>query len=295
MNVSDPMSKLVILGHTGFVGHRLKEYLEAKHPQIQVVGISSKDIDLTNLEASKQLGDCLDINTCVIMCSGIKSNYGNSLDTYIRNVQMAENVCRVLAEHPVRRFIFFSSIAVYGVDKHNPRITEDTMVEADTHYGLSKYDSERLLALEMARRKSGSLALLRTSTIYGPHEKIIAPTPSGFLTTYLAGGEVSLWGDGTDLREFLFIEDLVRIVDMLIGNPFCGVLNLGGGAGHSYMEAIRVIEKILGKHLIVQHKPRSKHKVDKVYDISLFRSLFPQFMFTPLEDGLSFILKHQGR
>lgn len=295
MNAAGTINKFVILGHTGFVGHRLKEYLEAKHPQVQVVGLSSKDIDLTNKENSRQLSHYLDMNTCVVMCSGVKSNYGNNLDTYIRNVQMVENVCRVLAEHPVKRLIFFSSIAVYGVDKHDLNITENTMVEPDTHYGLSKYDSERLLMLEFARLQNSSLALLRTSTIYGPNEKIVAPTPSGFLATYLAGGEVALWGDGTDLREFLFIEDLVRIVDLLIFNAFSGALNLGGGAGRSYMEAIHIIEKMSGKKLDVHHKPRSKKKVDKVYDLALFRSIFPKFIFTPLEDGLNFILKHQGR
>ena len=288
------MNKFVILGHTGFVGLRLKEYLEAKHPQAKVTGISSKDIDLTNKENSRQLSNYLDMNTCVIMCSGVKSNYGNNLDTYIKNVQMVENVCRVLAEHPVKRLMFFSSIAVYGVDKHNLNITENTMVVPDTHYGLSKYDSERLLKLEFARLKNSSLALLRTSTIYGPNEKIVAPTPSGFLTTYLDGGEVTLWGDGTDLREFLFIEDLVRIVDLLIFNAFSGVINLGGGAGRSYMEAIHIIENILGKKLGVHHKARNKNQVDKLYDLALFRSLFPQFVFTPLEDGLRFMLKHQG-
>ncbi|MDP3734347.1 MAG: NAD-dependent epimerase/dehydratase family protein, partial [Nanoarchaeota archaeon] len=284
------MKRIVILGHSGFVGNNIFHFLHKKYPAVEIIGKSSNDIDLTSEEQTQKLQQCFNLDTVVIMTSGIKSNYGNDLSTFHKNVVMAENVCKILSTYPVRKFIFLSSIAVYGVDSNNTAITEKTPVITDSYYGLSKYISEELLALEFLKCKDSSLIIVRTPTIYGPHEKITAATPSGFLTTYLQGGEVTLWGDGSDLREFLFIDDLVKAIDLLIFSDFSGVLNIGDGLGNSYTEAVNFISQLLGKKLSIHSKERSKQKVDKIYDSSLFKSLFPDFLFTPLEKGLQAII-----
>ncbi len=175
------IKKVVILGHTGFVGHRIKAYFEEKHSELETIGISSKEIDLTDAGQCSRLKEYFDIETLVIMCSGIKSNYGNDLDVYDKNVRMVANICKVFSQNPVKRFTFFSSIAVYGVDVDNAHMTENDSLEPDTYYGLSKFDSERLLGFEFSKLKDSSLVILRPSIIYGPGETIIASTPSGFL------------------------------------------------------------------------------------------------------------------
>jgi UDP-glucose 4-epimerase len=287
--------RLVILGHTGFVGRRVQEYFAQRYPGLEVVGLSSQEIDLTKPDQAARLAEHLDADTDVIMCSGIKSNYGSNLETYGRNLAMAQNVCGVLSKNSVRRFVFFSSIAVYGVDKHDVDITEQTPVMPDTHYGLAKYHSEGLFSLEFDQMKQSSLVIVRTPTIYGPNEKIIAPTPSGFLTTYLDGGQVNVWGDGSELREFLFIEDLVRLLDELLQGSFSGVLNVSSGHGRSYQDAIDVIARLLNRDLVVNRRQRTKPKVDKVYNTALLQRLLPGFRFTPLEEGLTHMIASRSR
>jgi nucleoside-diphosphate-sugar epimerase/SAM-dependent methyltransferase len=284
------IKNVVILGHTGFVGNRIRAYFSEKHPELKIIGISSKDIDLTDSEPCLKLKDIFNMESLVIMCSGVKSNYGNNLDVYDKNVRMAANICRIVSAHPVKMFIFFSSIAVYGVDVHNPHITEKTPVDPDTYYGLSKFDSERLLSFEFSRLKDSSLVVLRPSIIYGPGETIVASTPSGFLVKYLEGGEVTLWGDGSELREFLFVEDLVNVIELLAFSDFKGILNIGGDKPYSYLQSLEIISRLLGKKVAVNHKPRTKSKVDKCYEHSVLNTLFPNFTFTPLEDGLRCIL-----
>lgn len=296
VNTSFPaVRRVVVLGHTGFVGRRLREYFQERYPSLEVAGFSSSEIDLMQPDHAARLGDHLDVATAVIMCSGIKSNYGSNLETYGRNLAMAQNVSSVLSKHPVQRFVFFSSIAVYGVDKHDVDITEQTPITPDTHYGLAKYHSEGLFSLEFERLKASSLVILRTPTIYGSNEKIIAPTPSGFLTTYLNGGQVSIWGDGSELREFLFIEDLVRVLDHLLQGSFSGVLNVSSGHPRSYQDALDIIARLLNRELVVNRRERTKPKVDKVYKTTLLRSLLPGFQFTPLEEGLQRIVASRSR
>ena len=280
------LTRIVILGHTGFVGNRLMAYLQQKFPSLDVIGLSSNDVNLTDAEATLRLRDFFDMRTAVVVCSGIKSNYGNDLETYAKNVRMVENVVRIILSHPVRRLIFLSSIAVYGVFTHNLQITETTPLSLDTYYGLAKHVCEEVLKLVFDRMPASSLVLLRTSTIYGPNEKIRAETPSGFLAAYLAGDEVTLFGDGSELREFVFVEDLVKVVAELCFMKFAGVLNVSSGVPHSYRESLEIIARILERNLRINLKPRTREKVDKVYDTSCFRRIFPTFQFTSLERGL---------
>jgi UDP-glucose 4-epimerase len=280
------LKKIVVLGHSGYVGNRLMGILVQQFPDQDVVGISSQNIDLLDERDVVQLKEHFCMDTAVVMCSGVKSNFGDTLENCGKNIRMAENVCRILKEQPVKRFIFFSSIAVYGVFKHDTAITEKTPVEIDTHYGLSKFCSEKLLDMTFNNLPGSSLVLLRTPTIYGPHERIRTSTPSGFLTTYLNGEEVTLWGDGSERREFVFIEDIVKIVGALIANDFSGIINTSSGEGNTYKDALDIIGDLLGRELIVHSRERTMSKVSKVYDIGLFRGIFPDFPFTSLKEGL---------
>jgi UDP-glucose 4-epimerase len=283
-------TRLIILGNSGFAGSHVQHHFSTKYPNIEIKGYSSRDIDLADERQAEQLARDFDQKTAVIMCSGIKSNYGSDLSTYARNVAMAQNVCRALSRSPVCRFIFFSSIAVYGVDRHDVDISELTPIAPDTHYGLSKYDSELLLTLELKKASSSPLLILRLPTMYGPHEKLIAATPSGFLTTYLSGREVTLFGDGSELREFIYIDDVSEILDGLLNQNFTGVLNVGTGNPVSYRDALEAISRILNRKLHINHRERTKAKVDKVYNVSVLKSLMPGFQFTTLESGLRKIL-----
>ena len=59
------------------------------------------------------------------------------------------------------------------------------------------------------------MLILRPTTIYGPNELIVPNTPSGFLRKAIDNRGISLWGDGSEIRDFLFIEDLVEIISKI--------------------------------------------------------------------------------
>ena len=285
------MDNYLILGHTGFVGNRIMKFFQESYNDVNIFGVSTKEIDLTNLKDVLSIRKKFNLDSTVIMCSGIKSNYGNNLDTFNKNLKMAKNICKVLENNPVKKFIFFSSLAVYGVDTNNVKISEKTEIKPDTYYGLSKYVSEQLFELIFSKLKNSRLINIRTPTIYGPNETIRAHTPSGFLNIYLDGDEVTLWGDGSEMREFIYVDDVVKIVNLLISTNFSGAINIGTGMGYSYKYSLDIISKKLKKKLIINSKKRTKEKVDKIVDGSLFNELFPKFKYTSLEAGLDNILK----
>ena len=79
------------------------------------------------------------------MCSGIKKQYGDSLEIFEQNLKMVMNVCKHLLSNNVLRFVFVSSAEVYGEDLNDLSITEETQVAPTSYYGMAKYASELII------------------------------------------------------------------------------------------------------------------------------------------------------
>lgn len=218
------------------------------------------------------------------MCSAIKRQSGDTLENYEKNVAMAANVSRQIDATPAGRFIYFSSAAVYGEDVENTAITEKTPVEPTSYYGMAKYASERLLLKAAGTRTP--LVLLRPATIYGPEEPGRPYGPTGFLRAALAGEKVTLWGDGDEFREFVFIDDACEAVAGLLDHSFCGPLNLATGRSVSFRDVLAAVAKIAPAPA-TDSRPRSKRRVDHGFDNALLRATLPSLKFTPLNDALT--------
>lgn len=271
------IERVVILGHTGFIGKHLENFFNNKYPE--VIGKSLPDFDLT--KDSDSLKDIFDMKTAVIMCSAIKKDYGDNIDNFSKNVSMVVNVCKILETNPVKSFVYFSSAAVYGEDIHNLQISEKTAINPTSYYGMVKYVSERLLW----KVSKNNLIIIRPPVIYGPGDQPCYG-PSGFVKAALNNETVTLWGDGTEKREFIFIDDVVQLIDKLILNNYNGVLNLASGKSFTFKEIIDMMSSLTNSKIEVNSRERTKNKVDNEFDNSALLKIFPEFTFTPLKDGI---------
>ena len=87
--------KIIILGHTSFIGKCLIKLLKNKYPKIEIIGINSKIIDLTCLDQVYKLKENIDTHTMVIMLSANIKQSGATIDDFTQNMKMAENLCRL--------------------------------------------------------------------------------------------------------------------------------------------------------------------------------------------------------
>jgi len=292
------IKRIVILGHSGFIGSNLEHYLQEKYPNIELVGRALPSIDFTKEEELIALKDFFDTNTAVIMLAAIKPNIGNDLEAFTRNVQMVVNLCKLLQKNPVARLVYFSSAAVYGEDVHNLHITEETPINSRSYYGIAKYSCERLLWKtfneQNNEQKNSSLLILRPPVIYGPGEKEVIYNPAGFVKKALNHEKITLWGDGSEKREFIFIDDIIRIVDYFIFHDYKGILNVASGKSYTFKEIIRTLSK-LGLKAQLDSCKRTKEKVDNAFDNKLFVKLMPGFKFTSLEEGIKKVLDYGSK
>lgn len=276
-------SPIVILGHSGFIGHALASHLRRHYPHRRIA--TPPRVDLLKEDGISQLKPWLSPDATLILCAAVKKQYGDTLDTYSANQRISENLCRLIAAQPPARIVYFSSAAVYGEENSNLAISEDTPVNPGTWYGLGKQVSEKLLE-KTVRNTPTSLAILRPPLIYGSGDTSRGYGPTGFAWSAAQDqGNVTLWGEGEELREFVYIEDAARVAVEIALSKFSGVLNLASGTSYSYREALDTLARIAP--LNITSRPRSKAKIDQGYDNTRLRRLLPHIAFTTLDQGIA--------
>ncbi|HVZ23102.1 MAG TPA: NAD(P)-dependent oxidoreductase [Vicinamibacterales bacterium] len=279
-------SRIVVLGHTGYIGCRLAASLTRTAPGVALLGCSMTDLDLTGPASAEALARLFDPDAAVVICAAIKKQLGDTLEVLWQNLAITSTVCRALAMAPVARVLFFSSAAVYGEDVQHGTITEATPVQPTSYYGIGKFTAERLLMKAAAQHAGTSLLVLRPPLVYGPSEPGYYYGPGGFMQKTRAGASITLWGDGRELREFLFVDDAVDAATRLLFGACEGVLNVVSGTSYTYLQALDAIERLTGKRPAIESRPRTKAQVDHRFDPSALLSACPDLAFTPLDEGL---------
>tara|TARA_Y100000741_G_scaffold359685_1_gene340692 strand:- start:3623 stop:4483 length:861 start_codon:yes stop_codon:yes gene_type:complete len=276
------IKKILIVGHSGLVGNSLFNIIK-KNNSFSIKGISSKEINLLKKNSIKKLREFNFIDV-IIFCSAIKSDFGNNFKNLEQNITLINNFINGVEIKKIKKFIYLSSNAVYGVHRNHNKINENSKLISDTPYSLSKYYSEKILELKFKNHKN-KLVILRPTTIYGSEEKILAVNPYGFLIKLLRGNAIKLWGKGDEKREFLFVDDLSRIIIQIIKKDFFGILNIGGFRT-SYIDIIRKISKKFKIKNNIIFQKRTTKKVDKSYNSNLLKKIYPNFNYTNLDKYL---------
>lgn len=288
------MQKILILGGSGFIGRNLSAYISAHRPGWEVESLSLPAVDFGDPGCRSAVASCCDRNTAVILLAATKRQFGDTLEAFHRNLAIAENVGLALADKKPARLAFFSSAAVYGEETQDTALQESSAIRPQSFYGLAKFTSEKLLEKILGNWAQEGLLCLRPPLVYGPGDIGRTYGPSGFCAAALADERIRIWGDGTELREFLHVRDLCALVVALIEKGAAGTVNAAFGASHSFRDVLLKIEEILGKKPNLEFAARTKTKADNRFEPSRLRALLGNsFQPTSLEDGLRELLQRK--
>ena len=277
--------KILILGHTGFLGKNVHKHLKSSESN-QLACISSADLDLTSQDSHKYLRNYLDSQDIVVFCSGVKKQLGDNIDSFNKNSLIVDNFLKGVVHEQPKKIIFFSSAAVYGEDiAYTEKIDEETSVQPRTYYGKSKFTAENLLT-KVCIENNIKLIKVRPPLIYGKDDLSRGYGPTGFTYKAMNNEEIVLWGDGSEYREFVYIDDVGKSIARLINSEYEGVLNLVSGCSYTFNDILDCLKNILGRDIKIEFRERSKKKVNHHYSNQLFKEVIPSFKFTNLEEGL---------
>lgn len=284
--------RVIVLGASGFIGARLVKHLAKSG--IATQGFSSKQLDLSDPSALQKLSDAIQPEDTLVFASCITRDKGSDdLPTLMKNLKMAENVGLFLEKKGCAQLIYLSSDAVYKDTL--PLIREDSEKDPAGLYPITQLVREKMM-IHSASKKGIPLTILRLCSVYGFGDTHNSYGPNRFLKTALADGKISLFGEGEEKRDHLFVGDVCRLIELCAVQQKTGVFNLATGESTSFYQVAETVVKISGKSVTGQPAPGKPVKIEcsprnnpvthKAFDTTALIKAFPTFKFTSLEEGL---------
>ena len=212
---------------------------------------------------------------------------GVFLRTNILGTQVLMDACR---EFGIRRFHQVGTDEVYGdlpLDRPDLFFTEDLPLQASSPYSASKASAD-LLAMAYHRTYGLPVTISRCSNNYGPYqfpEKLIPL----MIANALADKPLPVYGTGENVRDWLYVEDHCRAIDMILENGKVGeVYNIGGHNERSNLDVVKTILKQLGKpeSLITFVGDRKGHDLRYAIDPSKIHGELGWLPETKFDDGI---------
>ncbi len=284
--MSVPDNIMFVTGAAGFIGSHLCEELLRRGEA--VVGIdaltasydaSLKRRNLARLAGQKHFqfieGDLLRADLAPILARtavvyhlagqpGVRLSWGSQFEEYIvNNIKATQHLLEQVRAYPLRKFVYASSSSIYG-NSNREVLAETDVPHPFSPYGVTKLAAEHLVFSYRENHGVPGVAL-RFFTVFGPRQRPDMAFQRIVLSV-IAGSEFAVYGDGTQVRDFTFVGD---IVDGCIAagarGADGGLYNLGGTNHASLNEVIGLIGDVAGKKVKVKYIDRQKGDVLKTH------------------------------
>lgn len=254
------MARILVTGGAGFIGsHVVDAYLEAGHQVVVVDDFSTGIMENVNPDAvvheadirSAALADIFEAEApdCVHHLAAqidVRRSVDDPMFDASVNILGGLNLLECAVAHKVTKFVFASTGgAIYGVQDKLPA-SEDAVPKPECHYATSKLAFEHYLSL-YHRLYGLRYTILRFPNVYGPRQR---PDGEAGVCAILAGlmldGKTpTLYGQGTPLRDYVFVKDIARAALLALEKGDGETVNLGSGKGTSVRELFDILKKEL--------------------------------------------------
>ncbi len=284
--------KILVTGSEGFIGNKLTDKLASEHNVFTLDRIESTE----HLSKKHFAGDVLEINSIVQIeepidvifhfgsASSIKSFSGKEEVLSNKEIESFIRVLEFARHKKVKKFIYPSTASIYSFDSNKGKNT----VNPSNIYAATKFAEEHLANLYS---KYFDTIGLRVFMVYGPGEEKKGERASPitlFIEDILNGKSPVIYGDGSQTRDALFIDDLVAVLNnMLQIERLTGVYDVCTGISISFNEILSVISRVHGSIISPRYIPRPKSYVEGTAGNPEFTLKTLGRNLTPIEEGIS--------
>ncbi|WP_182531440.1 NAD-dependent epimerase/dehydratase family protein [Dokdonella fugitiva] len=291
---------VLLLGGAGFMGRALCARLGARGYDVHVLtrgtaleiaeGCTVHGGGIENTELLRRLLPRM--GTVVHLASATTPGLSAATPSLEADLNIAPTLGLLgeLIAHPRVRLVYVSSGGtVYG-DPGGGSADESSELKPLSFYGAGKVAAETFLRC-FQQRHGNPLVILRPSNVYGPGQ----PRYQGFgvirtmLQHALDGTTMGIWGDGSIVRDFVYIDDVVSAMECFVADDaLVGTFNVGAGVGHSLNDLVAIIERVSGRPLSVRHEAARGIDVQRiVLDTRAIRQRCGWTSTTSLEAGVA--------
>ena len=266
---------VLITGGAGFIGSHLTDALLARGHAVRILDDLStgkhSNLPLDTPRVELIVGDVADaalVAQAMAGCSAVahlaavasvQASVDDPVRTHQSNFIGTLNVCEAMRQTGVKRVLFASSAAVYGNNGEGESIDEDTPKAPLTPYAVDKLASEQYF--DFYHRQHGlEPVIFRFFNIYGPRQDPSSPY-SGVISIFseraLKGLPITVFGDGEQTRDFVYVEDLVDLLVQAIEMPRVevGAVNVGWNQATTLKQMLEALEAVVGNLPPVSYGP----------------------------------------
>jgi UDP-glucose 4-epimerase len=288
---------VLILGGNGFIGSHIVDALLEAGFQVRIFARQSSQI---SINAEIFIGDFLDKAKlsealigidAVIHCISTTVPATSALDPLNdvnTNLIGTIELLRLMHAQRIRRLIYLSSGGtVYGNPTRTP-VHESTPLNPISNYGAVKVAIEKFIGVSQINQ--GILpTIVRPSNPYGERQghKGVQGLISTVLHNYFKKLPTKIYGDGSVIRDYIYVKDVANLVTRMVDSEHCGVYNAGSGIGYSINQIISTIEQITGSAVKREYSPSRGFDVKEiVLDSSLAHKEFKWKPETSIDVGI---------
>lgn len=297
------MPTSLVTGGAGFIGaHVTNHLIKLGHKVIVLDDLSGGFEDFVNNEAIFIKGSVTDENLISQLFIDYKFDYvyhlaayaAEGLSHFIRrfnynnNLIGSINLINEAIKHKVERFVFTSSIAIYGA--LTPPMREDMHPQPEDPYGVAKYAVE--LDLKTAHEMFGlNYTIFRPHNVYGEYQNIgdkYRNVIGIFMNQLMQGKSLSVFGDGLQTRAFSYIDDVAPYIANCVNIKATEneVFNIGADQEYTILQLAETIQNAMGINQPIMHLDPRNEVVHAHADHQKAKTIFGIDKFTSLEKGI---------
>jgi UDP-glucose 4-epimerase len=259
-------NRLVILGG-GFISSSIKKFLLKKGKN--VILIRKKKIDLSIISQVKNLRDIIKKDDMVFVAAALAPVKNKKMYDY--NIKIAKNISKIFEKIKFRKFIYLSSDAVYSDVSY--KISETSKTFPKSIHGQMHLRREKIFK----KLTNDELITIRPTLVYGPKDPHNGYGPNKFIRSSKKNFLINLFGKGEELRDHIYIDDLVKIIEKIIYGNFRGIFNIASGKTISFFQIANVIKNSSSKRINLsfnQRKGPIPHKGYRAFNIYKLKKNF---------------------
>lgn len=260
--------RIVVTGGSGFIGRAVvAELLRASRPVTVVDKVPFSEVgkDIAGADRVQMItGDLKDDAVCeaaisadtggIIHLAAVTSVLKSKDDpqgTFEENVGVTQRLLEQARVHAVPRFVFASTNAVVG-NVGTRTINTEMAIRPLAPYGATKAASEMLMS-GYAGSYEMSTCALRFTNVYGPgmdHKDSFVPR---LMRAALTGGGVTIYGDGTQRRDLVHLDDIVAGLVSALDSDYVGTTIVGGGESVTVLDMVQAARQVTGAPIPAEH------------------------------------------
>jgi UDP-glucose 4-epimerase len=304
--------RVLITGGAGFLGAALANRLLTEgHTVLVLDDLTAGDLRRLDPKVLFTRGDVRDVPKLWTLLQGVDCVYHLAARVRVPesihypsdynevNVGGTVAVMEAVRDTGVRRVVLASSGALYGEQSVQP-IAEDSVANPNSPYGVSKIAAEHYVSTLGALYDIETVAL-RIFNAYGPGQELppsYPPVIPQLLRQALTGGSLVIFGDGTQTRDFVYVDDIVAalLVSSTASDVNRAVINIGSGQEVTINELAETAARVTGNRASILHNKGQSGGVSRlVADVSLASELLGWQPCTSLQQGLELTLERDPR